>query len=133
MFLSSVIRASHWFMADERIRQSMKSLRIFLSLMAVSRVVFSCILMMFTVSSYASALIPLITLSAGIFPAAVYFAPIAESSNMVILLMKIWCPSRISLIGASFGRFLTEMPMAGRKYVVSSRSFKIQPSWIVLF
>jgi hypothetical protein len=36
------------------------------------------------------------------------------------------------LIGASFGSPLTEMPMAGKRYVVSSSSFKSQPSWRVL-
>jgi hypothetical protein len=36
------------------------------------------------------------------------------------------------LMGASFGSSLTEMPMAGKRYVVSSSSFKIQPSWRVL-
>jgi hypothetical protein len=40
---------------------------------------------------------------------------------------------RISLIAASFGKFFTEIPMTGRRYVVSSSSFKFQPSGIVLF
>lgn len=51
MSLSSVIRASHWFMADERMRQSMKSLSVFLSLNAVSRIVLSCIGIVSIVSS----------------------------------------------------------------------------------
>lgn len=42
MLLSSVIKASHWFTADERIRQSMKSPSIPLSLKAVSKIVLSC-------------------------------------------------------------------------------------------
>jgi hypothetical protein len=50
-----------------------------------------------------------------------------------MLFMKIWCPWCISLIAVSFGRFLTEIPMAGRRYVVSSKSFKFQPYGIVLF
>ena len=37
MSLSSVSRMSQWFMAAERIRQSMKSFSVFLSLKAVRR------------------------------------------------------------------------------------------------
>ena len=37
MSLSSVIRVSHWLMADESMRQSMKSLSMRLSLKDVSR------------------------------------------------------------------------------------------------
>jgi len=48
---SSVIRASHWFMADERMRQSIKSLSMLLSLKAVSRIVLSCIGLVVIVSS----------------------------------------------------------------------------------
>lgn len=49
--LSSVIRASHWFMADERMRQSTKSGSMLLSLNAVSRSVLSCIGIVVIVSS----------------------------------------------------------------------------------
>ena len=132
MSLSSVIRASQLFMADERMRQFMKSLSMPLSLKAVCRIVLSCIGIVFIFSSYIMALMPLEILSGGINPAA-YLAPFAESSNMVMSLMKIWCSLCISLVGASFGKFLTEMPITGRKYVVSSSSFKFQPSGIVLF
>lgn len=51
MSLSSVIRASHWFMADERMRQSIKSLSMLLNLKAVSRTVLSCIGLIVIVSS----------------------------------------------------------------------------------
>lgn len=51
MSLSSVIRASQRFIADERMRQSMKSLSILLSLKAVSRIVLSCIGIISIVSS----------------------------------------------------------------------------------
>lgn len=71
---------------------------------------------------------PLVTLSAESFPVATCFAPLAESSKMLISLMKISCVFSINLIGASFGSSLTEMPMAGKRYVVSSSSLKIQPS-----
>lgn len=133
MSLSSVIRASQLFMADERMRQSMKSLSMFLNLKAVCRIALSCIGRVFIVSLYIRALMPLEILSGGIIPEAAYLAPFAESSNMVMSLMKIWCSLCISLVGASFGKFLTEMPITGRKYVVSSSSFKFQPSGIVLF
>lgn len=43
MSSSSVMRASHRFMADERMRQSMKSVSMFLSLKAVSGSVLSCV------------------------------------------------------------------------------------------
>jgi len=79
------------------------------------------------------ALMPLAALSAGSVPAAMCLAPLAESSNMLILLMEILCPLCINLIGASFGSPLTEMPIAGRKYVVSSSSLKIRPSETVSF
>jgi len=51
MSLSSVINASHRFIDDERMRQSMKSLSILLSLKAVSRSVLSCIGIVSIVSS----------------------------------------------------------------------------------
>lgn len=51
MSLSSVISASHWFMADARMRQSIKSLRMLLSLKAVSRIVLSCIGLIVILSS----------------------------------------------------------------------------------
>ena len=41
MSVSSVTIASHWLMADESMRQSMKSLRVLLSLKAVSRIFWS--------------------------------------------------------------------------------------------
>ncbi|MGB9741416.1 MAG: hypothetical protein ACPLW5_06635 [Candidatus Bathyarchaeales archaeon] len=59
-------------MADERMRQSMKSLSMFLSFKAVCRVVLSCIGRMFTVSLYIRALMPLEVLSGGIIPEAAY-------------------------------------------------------------
>jgi len=71
---------------------------------------------------------PLVTLSAESFPVAMCLAPLAESSKMLMSLMKILCVFSINLMGASFRRPLTEMPMAGKKYVVSSSSFKSQPS-----
>lgn len=51
MSLSSVIRASHWLMADESMRQSMKSLSMLLSLKDVSRSLLSWIGMVSIVSS----------------------------------------------------------------------------------
>ena len=98
MSLSSVIRASQLFMADERMRQSIKSLSMFLSLKAVCRIVLSCIGRIFIVSLYSRALMPLEILSGGINPEAAYLAPFAASSNIVMSLMKIWCPLRISLV-----------------------------------
>lgn len=79
------------------------------------------------------ALMPLVTLSAERVPPVICLAPLAESSKMLISLMEIWWPFCINLRRASFGRFLTEMPMAGRRYVVSSSSLKIRPSEIVPF
>ena len=51
MSLSSVIRASHWLMADESIRQSMKSLSMLLSLKDVSRSLLSWIIGMVSIVS----------------------------------------------------------------------------------
>ena len=51
MSLSSVIRVSHWLMADESMRQSMKSLSMRLSLKDVSRRLLSWIGMVSIVSS----------------------------------------------------------------------------------
>jgi hypothetical protein len=76
-------------MADERTRQSMKSLRTLPSLRVVCRMAPSYISMVFIVSSYAKARIPLDTLSSGIAPEKVYLAPFAASSNRVMWLMKI--------------------------------------------
>jgi len=90
MSLSSVIRASQLFMADERMRQFMKSLSMPLSLKAVCRIVLSCIGIVFIFSLYIRALMPLEILSGGIIPSAAYLAPFAESSNMDMPLMKIW-------------------------------------------
>lgn len=113
--VSSVIRASHWFMADGRIRQSMKSLSIFLILKALCRIVVSCISIVFIVSAYARARMPQVILSGGIFPEAAYLAPFAESSKRVILLMKILWSFCISLMGALVGRFLTAIPTGCRE------------------
>jgi len=66
-------------------------------------------------------------------PLTTYFAPLAESSKMLTWLMAIWCPLAFSLIIASLERSLMEMPTAGRRYVVSSRIFKSQPSGTILF
>lgn len=41
--LSSVIMASQWLIAEERIRQSIKSFSIFLSLKDVSKMLVSCV------------------------------------------------------------------------------------------
>jgi len=79
MSVSSVIRASHWFMADERIRQSMKLFSVFLSLKVVCRIVLSCIWIMVILSLYVMAFVPLEILSGGIIPEAAYLAPFAES------------------------------------------------------
>lgn len=51
MSSSSVIKASHWFIAAERIKQSTKSLSMPLSLKAVSKIVLSCIGIVATVPS----------------------------------------------------------------------------------
>jgi len=76
---------------------------------------------------------PLVTLSAGSVATIMCLAPLAESSKRLMSLIEIWCPFCINLMGASFGRFLTAMPTAGKKYVVSSSSFKIRPSVTVSF
>jgi len=79
------------------------------------------------------AFMPLVTLSGVSVPSVMCLAPLAESSKRLMSLIEIWCPLAISLMGASFGSSLIEMPIAGRKYVVSSRSFKFQSSLTVLF
>ena len=79
------------------------------------------------------ALNPLATLSGVSILLVICLAPFAESSKMLMSLIEIWCPLAISLSGASFGSCLTETPIAGRKYVVSTRSFKFLPSLTVLF
>ena len=79
------------------------------------------------------ALNPFVTLSGVSVLLVMCLAPMAESSKMLMSLIEIWCPLAISLIGASLGSCLTETPIAGRKYVVSSRSFKFLPSLTVLF
>lgn len=89
MSVSSVTSASHWFMADDKIKQSMKSLIIFLILKAVCRMGVSCISITFIVSLYIRALMPLETFSGGMIPDATYLAPFADSSNIVMLLMEI--------------------------------------------
>lgn len=71
---------------------------------------------------------PLVTLSAGSTPALICLAPLADSSKMLMSQMKIRFPFCISLIGTSFGSSLIDMPMAGRRYVVSNSSLKTQPS-----
>ena len=76
---------------------------------------------------------PLVTLSAGSVPALICLAPLADSSKMLISQMEIRFPFCINLIGASFGSSFIEMPMAGRRYVVSNSSFKTQPSETVPF
>jgi len=43
---------------------------------------------------------------------------IATKEHIVMLLMKIWCFLLINLFAASLGKFLTEMPIMGRKYEV---------------
>lgn len=58
---------------------------------------------------------PLVTLSAESIPVAMCLAPLAESSKMLMSLMKILCVFSISLMGASFRSSLTEMPMAGKR------------------
>lgn len=76
---------------------------------------------------------PLVTLSAGSVPALTCLAPLAESSKMLISQMEIRFPFCINLMGTSLGSSFMEMPMAGRRYVVSNSSLKTQPSETVLF
>ncbi len=79
------------------------------------------------------ALMPLVTQSGVSAPLTMYLAALAESSKMLIWLMAIWFPFAVSLRSVSVGSSFMEMPIAGRKYVVSKSSFKLQPSWTALF
>ena len=76
------------------------------------------------------ALMPRVTFSGVRAPSLMYFAPFAASSKRVIWLMYISFPWAMRLMGMSVGSPLIDMPIAGRRYVVSSRIFKVrfQPS-----
>jgi len=73
-------------MADAKIRQSMKSLSILLSLKAVRRSVLLSIGIIVIVSLWTITLIPVATLSGESVPAAMYLVPFAESSKMLMSL-----------------------------------------------
>lgn len=134
MSVSSVISASHWLMAAEVMRQSMKSLSVFLSLKAVCRILGSVVAgMVSIVSSWVMAFMPLVALSGLSVPLAMCLAALATSSKRVMSVMAIWCPWVRSFMGASFGSSLIAMPIAGRRYVVSRRSFMFRFSLRVLF
>ena len=79
------------------------------------------------------AFMPLVTRSGVSVPLVMCLAALAASSNIVMSVIAIWCPWVMSLRGASFGSSLMAMPIAGRRYVVSSRSFMFQSSLTVLF
>jgi hypothetical protein len=51
------------------------------------------------------AAMPFVTLSGGSVPVVMCFAPLAESSKMLMSLIEIWCPFDTSLMGVSFGGF----------------------------
>ena len=76
---------------------------------------------------------PLVTRSGVSWPSLMYLAPFAVNSNMVIWLIAILCSLAMSISNASLCISLIETPIVGRKYVVSSKSFKFQPSLRVLF
>ena len=134
MSVSSVISVSHWLMAAEVMRQSMKSLSVFLSLKAVCRIWGSVVAGMISMLLlWVMAVMPLVALSGLSVPLVVCLAALAASSKRVMSVMVIWCPWLRSFMGVSCGSSLIAMPIAGRRYVVSRRSFMFRFSLRVLF
>ena len=126
MSASSVSSISLLFMAEASMRQSVKSGRFFLSLNAVSNTSLSCMATGWISSLWAMALMPRATFSGVSAPSLMYFAPLAASSKRVIWLMHIGFFSVMNLIRTSVGSPLIDMPIAGRRYVVSMRIFKVR-------